>query len=275
MDCYRSIINKIFEFYNLEAVDTNSGTNQSFLDKDILIEKFKTEILAYLNRDNAVKNINQEGIEYEIKYYQGMNDLIIFFVLLRNLNKIFLQNAKYNVNKIIKNKKILEYITKEKSNHTSLLEINLWNLIDFILERNFKPFCLARKENYIYNQLSNLDVKRPEEKCDKNSLKMKKILPTVIKYIEIIDPLVKRRLFDLIKIEPFYSLSWILTWFSHNNENILKNFRIFDYLILGDVNKIFYLTASVSTKFLILLIISILFIFLNKFAFLKLLIKTK
>jgi len=254
-DCHRSIINKFFEFYNINE-NQNEEKN---IDKDLLIESFKAKILDYLNRNKIDDTFNWET-KYKFKYYQGMNDLIIFFIILEKMNNFNFDKKKIKKNKKANknyftdmNREIISYLKSENNslnNNTQQINFsfNLHNFLDFVFQRYFKPFCYIKvKINNFPFDNSNLFIDHKKNSNEfSNSLKMKKILPTVIKYIEIINLKVKRRLFDLTKIDPFYSLGWILTWFSHNNENIFKNFRIIDYLLYGEINTIFYLVAVVK-----------------------------
>lgn len=255
-DCHRSIINKFFEFYKFnekEAVETNP----LFIDKDNLIESFKNDIIAYINHKNNNNNYNNFNnnenaceSKYKFKYYQGMNDLIIFFILLQKTSKMYLKKyspkaENKNGSQFKINDEIISYMKNENN------KFDLHKFLDFVFHRNFKPFCFIKLNYSHHNAFDNSKLlvdfcgKNQHKKENSNALKMKKILPTVVKYVEIIDPKVKRRLFDLTKIDPFYSLGWILTWFTHNNENIFKNLRIIDYLLFSEINTIFYLVAVV------------------------------
>lgn len=273
-DCYRSIINKFFEFYKFNQQEADPS-EEAFIDKDNLIEIFKGEIIQYLNQNhsNNSKSNDAKGFEngpdtkYKFKYYQGLNDLIIFFILLERTTQAHLENnSAVADNKVLNdfngalniNKKIFSYLDslnqqqKQRNSETlTSMQFDLHSFLDFVFHRNFKPFCFQKLNNIQKNAFDNskllidgCESKHKQE--ESNALKMKKILPTVGKYIEIIDPKVKHRIFDLTKIDPFYSLGWILTWFTHNNENIFKNFRIIDYLLFSEINTIFYLVAVVT-----------------------------
>lgn len=271
-DCYRSIINKFFEFYKLNENEADE-THPLFINKDNLIELFKKDILDYLNHNSIYlhnkkgfnDNNNPSQIKYKFKYYQGMNDLIIFFILMEKISQADLDKYKLNKNKNEKsfelNDEIISYLEKSQQNSNKsckkedLIKVNfnLHNFLDFVFHRNFEPFCFEKincknNQNAFNNSKHSIELVNKHNKESINGLKMKKILPTVIKYIEIINPKIKRRLFDLTKIDPFYSLGWILTWFTHNNENIFKNFRMIDYLLFNGINTIFYLVAVVIIK---------------------------
>ena len=44
---------------------------------------------------------------------------------------------------------------------------------------------------------------------------------------------------------PFWTTSWILSWFTHNVKDPLKVFRIFDYLLVAQPLAIYYMAAIV------------------------------
>lgn len=49
-------------------------------------------------------------------------------------------------------------------------------------------------------------------------------------------------------VEPYFALSWILSWFTHNLTNISKIYRIFDFLICSHPLAVFHMAAEVYVK---------------------------
>lgn len=47
-------------------------------------------------------------------------------------------------------------------------------------------------------------------------------------------------------VEPYFALSWVLSWFTHNLTNITKIYRILDYLICSHPLTIFHIAAEVK-----------------------------
>ena len=45
---------------------------------------------------------------------------------------------------------------------------------------------------------------------------------------------------------PYYALSWILTWFSHDFEDFSKVARLFDFFIAGNALTPVYTASAVS-----------------------------
>lgn len=60
---------------------------------------------------------------------------------------------------------------------------------------------------------------------------------------------INKDIYDLIqkitKTTPYYSLPWIITWFTHNNHNLFHQYRIMDYLICSNYDTIFALASTV------------------------------
>ena len=48
--------------------------------------------------------------------------------------------------------------------------------------------------------------------------------------------------------EPYYALSWVLSWFTHNLTNISKIYRILDFLICSHPFTIFHVASQVFIK---------------------------
>lgn len=59
---------------------------------------------------------------------------------------------------------------------------------------------------------------------------------------------INQDIYDLIQkitnTTPYYSLPWIITWFTHNNHNPFHQFRIMDYLICSNYDTVFALASS-------------------------------
>ena len=49
----------------------------------------------------------------------------------------------------------------------------------------------------------------------------------------------------LTRTKPYYSLSWIMTYFCHNNNNIFNQFRILDYLITCNIGQLYFFCSNI------------------------------
>ena len=49
----------------------------------------------------------------------------------------------------------------------------------------------------------------------------------------------------LTRTKPYYSLSWIMTYFCHDNDNIFNQFRILDYLITCNISQLYFLCSNI------------------------------
>ena len=46
-------------------------------------------------------------------------------------------------------------------------------------------------------------------------------------------------------IEPYFALSWVLSWFTHNLTNIKKIYRVLDFLICSHPLAVFHMAAEI------------------------------
>ncbi len=72
----------------------------------------------------------------------------------------------------------------------------------------------------------------------------KQILALLFPLIAYIDPQVYSYLAKS-GVEPFFALSWIITWFSHELENLDRISRLFDVFIVSHPMMPLYLSAQV------------------------------
>ena len=63
--------------------------------------------------------------------------------------------------------------------------------------------------------------------------------------LELIDPEIALRI-QAYEIPPSFGFAWIISWFTHANEDVVLQYRIFDYLLCSHPMCIFYLTATVK-----------------------------
>jgi hypothetical protein len=63
--------------------------------------------------------------------------------------------------------------------------------------------------------------------------------------INEIDNKVSSSLLEITNTQPYYALSWIITWLAHKNTNIFLQYRIIDYLLCSHPNTILFLSAII------------------------------
>lgn len=67
--------------------------------------------------------------------------------------------------------------------------------------------------------------------------------------IQLKEPKTIRKLKSKIElVEPYFALSWILSWFTHNLTNISKIYRIMDFLICSHPLSVFHMSSEVYIK---------------------------
>jgi len=67
--------------------------------------------------------------------------------------------------------------------------------------------------------------------------------------IDLLDPEISAEI-KKYEIPPSFGFSWIISWFNHGNEDIILQYRIFDYLICSHPMCIYYLVATVVYYYL-------------------------
>ena len=67
--------------------------------------------------------------------------------------------------------------------------------------------------------------------------------------IEKIDKDLYEELKSILEMpDPFWSASWILSWFTHEIKSIFPIYRIFDYLLVSHPFTIYYLSAQLTIQ---------------------------
>ena len=49
----------------------------------------------------------------------------------------------------------------------------------------------------------------------------------------------------ITKTKPYYSLSWLLTYLSHDNKNLFNQMRVIDYLITCNISSVYFFSANI------------------------------
>ena len=166
-DCDRSVLNTIV------------------LDNEIYQTVFDKESRSkYLyNLRYFVRHSLGDDLQYE--YYQGYQDLALFFMMLYGKEGICLL---YKFNSIFLNE-YLHQRTKES----------------------------ATFDDY---------------------------LSTLILCINHIDPNTNKMIERITQTKPYYSLSWIITWFAHKNDDFFIQFRLMDYFISSELKEIYFFSGA-------------------------------
>lgn len=85
---------------------------------------------------------------------------------------------------------------------------------------------------------------------------MKENFELICKFMQILMFLIKtadQELYDHLakgKLEPFFAISWLITWFSHDIKSLEEIARVYDVFISSHPLFCFYISAAVSHTFL-------------------------
>lgn len=186
-DCERSVINIFSIFLNADKQsilkESNNDSNNNHKDltlKEDLMKRFS----------NYLKRLFQQN--KDIDYYQGYNDICVYFYILQ------LTNGQFNPS---------------------------FDLINEFNEHFLSPYL----------------IQDSQEGCIKFDI----ALLLLSELINLIDSNVSDILLNLDCNTPVYALSWIITLFSHKNENIFLQYRIIDYIMCAHSYAAYYLSATV------------------------------
>lgn len=78
----------------------------------------------------------------------------------------------------------------------------------------------------------------------KNSPTFDDYLSTLILCINQIDPNTNKMIEAITQTKPYYSLSWLITWFAHKNDNFFLQFRLMDYFISSELKEIYFFSGA-------------------------------
>ena len=100
---------------------------------------------------------------------------------------------------------------------------------------------------------------------------MKETFETVSKFMHILFVIIRSQDYELYshliqaKMEPFFAISWLITWFSHDIKELDHVARLYDVLLSSPPIYCFYLSAAVSSKILFLSYLISFYIFYSIF----------
>lgn len=196
-DCDRSVLNSLIkanviqEEKNDSVLNKNEETTitESDPSDNTISEKERKQYLN--NLKFFVRQALGEKIDYE--YYQGYQDLALYFMILFGEEGI---DLLYKFNKIF----LGEYLKENK------------------------------KEN---------------EKKNEKKKNFDDYLTILNKCLSFIDNNVSQGILKITNTKPYYSLSWLITWFSHKNDSLFYQFRLMDYFITSSFTEIFFFSGEV------------------------------
>ena len=195
-DCDRSVLYSLLNEYYKDSPDAKQN-------EDFCIVNKNEEGSAKIENDSSKKEISKEdckkylynlryfvrqslGENIDYEYYQGYQDLALYFMILFGKEGI---DLLYKFNKIF----LDEYLKETK-----------------MKTKNFDDY-----------------------------------LTTLTDCLKLIDNNVNEDIFKITKTKPYYSLSWLITWFSHKNDSLFNQFRLMDYFITSSFTEIYFYSGEV------------------------------
>jgi len=161
-----------------------------------------------------------------------------------------LRTFKPNVKESLKRTVIKEELNSIIKRNSAILEgryhyyqgfhdLSLYIMLLFISNINIGSLIMQRiSEFFLRDFLSEM---KDNETPDFNMINS--ILSNLI---EIKEPQAIKKLKSKVElIEPYFALSWILSWFTHNLTNISKIYRIMDFLLCSHPLAVFHMSAEV------------------------------
>ena len=210
----------IDELKKLSIYGYNPNQYRLKIWKLLLLQSNKKLVMPKYTEDEY-KTLNKyyNQIDKDIPRSMNHHDITI------NMNQIEQEVVKKTLRDIIQ--------TIFSEHHNDLHYIQGYHSIALI----FVLVCQAYKTNdakiLAYNLLKSLSYLHI-----RNNLR--NTLEKVIESLNLVFPILKLydlQLYNLLKtaqVQSFFSLSWILTWFSHNLNNYHTILRIFDFLLASD-----------------------------------------
>ena len=236
----------------LHKLSTNPGGFLSIKNR----REIYSFILEILSKENKYK-INIEKITKEKEEKDKLtikNDCLrsVFFRI------IFKEEDKFNKYKI-KEKECLDKYIQELMLFT---KESLGNYTYFNYYQGYQELCLyfmiifGRKEGAKYMTIFSkifLDYVLTK----KYQINYEMILDILNDCCNLVNKRVNIIINKITKTKPYYSLPWLITLFSHSNNNLFNEMILLDYFITSNISHVYFLSANIivnefnkiSTKF--------------------------
>ena len=235
----------------LHKLSTNPGGFLSIENR----REIYSFILKTLNKDNKYKII-----PFRItKEKESKDELTVKNDCLRSvLLQIFKEEDKFNKYKI-KEKECLDKYIQELMLFT---KESLGNYTYFNYYQGYQELCLyfmiifGRKEGAKYMTIFSkifLDYVLTK----KYQINYEMILDILNDCCNLVNKRVNIIINKITKTKPYYSLPWLITLFSHSNNNLFNEMILLDYFITSNISHVYFLSANIivnefnkiSTKF--------------------------
>jgi hypothetical protein len=268
VDIKRTILNKTLR-ENIEIKHTKE-TKENYKEKEIENYKEKeieNEIMLNFIKSQMTKKLKIFfSLFKEYNYYQGFHDIAIFIYLLitstgkskfksnfklnsQSTYSSSISNTYHNFNtqeNKLKNPEVEVDGEKEEKKYEEEYENEEEENDDILLYEILQRLC----EFYFKDYLTEFEYKITEG----DQIINKKSFFSFENIHSIINKILKENDYNLFKLieaksdfpDPIYSLPWILTYFTHDINNLNMVYRIFDYLFMEHPLGIYFLSSNVK-----------------------------
>ena len=248
----------------INSININMNNNKEFIlkEKESFLSKFhklsltKGGFISIENRKKVYKYILDtlcQKINYnvpELIYdFEGINsfDQIISNDCNRSvLYQIINKNENFK-KEFDQNDKCVEYIINQLNIFTKK---SLSNYIIFQYYQGYQEICLyfyiifGMDEGIIYmNTFTKIFL---EYICkEKSKINFELLLDVLNECCNKINKSTNEALNKITKTKPYYSLSWLLTYLTHDNKNLFNQMRVLDYLITCNISSVYFFSANI------------------------------
>ena len=126
----------------------------------------------------------------------------------------------------------------------------LSNYINYNYYQGYQEICLyfyiifGMDEGIIYmNKFTKIFL---EYICkEKSKINFELLLDVLNECCNKINKSTNEALNKITKTKPYYSLSWLLTYLSHDNKNLFNQMRVIDYLITCNISSVYFFSANI------------------------------
>ena len=208
-------------------------------------------ILETLGRKPEYKLNSSKPTQEQINTYDNIikNDCkrSVLYSLIKNNDKFKKYQSNKNDGEKDENQKVIEAYINELMDFT---KESLGNYEYFNYFQGYQEICLyfmvifGRKEGVKYMTLfSKIYLDYVLSKKYKINFDM--LLDILNECCNIVNKKVNTLINKITKTKPYYSLSWLITYLTHSNDNIYNQMSLLDYFITSNISHIYFLSANI------------------------------
>ena len=208
-------------------------------------------ILETLGRKPEYKLNSSKPTQEQINKYDTIikNDCkrSVLYSLIKNNDKFKKYQSNKNDGEKDENQKVIEVYINELMDFT---KESLGNYEYFNYFQGYQEVCLyfmvifGRKEGVKYMTLfSKIYLDYVLSKKYKINFDM--LLDILNECCNIVNKKVNTLINKITKTKPYYSLSWLITYLTHSNDNIYNQMSLLDYFITSNISHIYFLSANI------------------------------